>query len=164
MRLFVASRNSLPEATGVSAEHMSSATTTRRSSRSVKQVSYLAITVESSEDGDTYGEPISISDDSDADAAPAKRKRVAKSTKSSRNAGPKKNISSLDASGPFEASHATSRHDPQRLVPYLPALLDWFEEKREARGMPWRKVYDPNLTKQERGQRAYEVLVSEVSL
>jgi A/G-specific adenine glycosylase len=29
--------------------------------------------------------------------------------------------------------------------------------RREKRGMPWRKRYDPSLSMEEKGQRAYEV-------
>ncbi|CAE6470618.1 unnamed protein product [Rhizoctonia solani] len=142
----------------------------RRSSRAVKKVNYIAIDVDASENEDTYTEPITIPDSSenDLESAPVfKKKRVnSKSTKAAR--GPKKAPSAVsdapEVSGPIEAPHTTSRHDSTRLLPYIPALLDWFENQRDVRGMPWRKVYDPNLTKQERGQRAYEVLVSEIML
>jgi A/G-specific adenine glycosylase len=43
-------------------------------------------------------------------------------------------------------------------------LLEWFESVREKRGMPWRKRYDATLTIEEKGQRAYEIWVSEVML
>lgn len=142
-----------------------STTVVRRSSRAVKSVSYVAIAVESSGEEDTYAEPIIVSDGSEGEeeVVSKKRKRVsgAKSTKPTRP----RNVPSVSTSlisGPFEEPHATSRHDPERLIPYLPALLEWFEEKRDVRGMPWRKRYDPNLSKEERAQRAYEVLVSEV--
>ncbi|KAG8764165.1 hypothetical protein FRC11_003021 [Ceratobasidium sp. 423] len=142
----------------------------RRSSRAVKKVNYIAIDVDASENEDAYTEPIMVADSSEEDleSAPAsKKKRVnSRSTKTTR--GPKKTQSVIpdtpEVSGPVEESHTTSRHDPTRLLPYIPALLDWFEHQRDVRGMPWRKVYDPNLTKQERGQRAYEVLVSEIML
>ncbi|KAF8684106.1 DNA glycosylase [Rhizoctonia solani] len=143
----------------------------RRSSRAVKKVNYIAIDIDGSEHEDVYTEPITITDSSeeeDRELVPAsKRKRViSRSTKAAR--GPKKvksaSTDALEAPGPVEKSHATSRHDPTRLLPYVPALLDWFENQRDVRGMPWRKVYDPNLAKQERGQRAYEVLVSEIML
>ncbi|CAE6439001.1 hypothetical protein ACGC1H_006917 [Rhizoctonia solani] len=142
----------------------------RRSSRTVKKVNYITIDADASENEDTYTEPITIPDSSedDLESAPvSKKKRVnSKSTKATR--GPKKAQSAItdtpEVSGPVEAPHTTSRHDPTRLLPYIPALLDWFENQRDVRGMPWRKVYNPNLTKPERGQRAYEVLVSEIML
>ncbi|CAE6356840.1 unnamed protein product [Rhizoctonia solani] len=142
----------------------------RRSSRAAKKVNYVAIDVDDSENEDVYTEPITVSDSSEEDGEPApasKRKRVIpRSTKATR--GPKKAKSAIidtpEVSGPVEEPHVTSRHDPTRLLPYVPALLDWFENQRDVRGMPWRKVYDPNLTKKERGQRAYEVLVSEIML
>jgi hypothetical protein len=37
------------------------------------------------------------------------------------------------------------------------ALLDWFAGVYDARGMPWRKRFDPTWTAEQRGQRAYEV-------
>nr|XP_019046116.1 A/G-specific adenine glycosylase [Kwoniella bestiolae CBS 10118]OCF25046.1 A/G-specific adenine glycosylase [Kwoniella bestiolae CBS 10118] len=43
-------------------------------------------------------------------------------------------------------------------------LLDWFEACREKRGMPWRKRYDHKLSMEKKGQRAYEIWVSEVML
>lgn len=33
---------------------------------------------------------------------------------------------------------------------------------REKRGMPWRKKYDPSLSFEEKGQRAYEVSIYSV--
>lgn len=137
----------------------------RRSSRAVKSVSYVAIAVESSAEEDTYAEPIVVLDGSDGEEEVVSKKRKRASGARSTKATRPKNIPSApiaSGSGPFEEPHATSRHDPQRLIPYLPTLLEWFEEKRDVRGMPWRKRYDPGLSKEERAQRAYEVLVSEV--
>ena len=39
---------------------------------------------------------------------------------------------------------------------FTPALTV-ADEIREKRGMPWRKRYDPALSMEEKGQRAYEV-------
>lgn len=39
-----------------------------------------------------------------------------------------------------------------------------FAVTSELRAMPWRKPFDPSLTPTERGQRAYEIWVSEVML
>ncbi|KAG8747815.1 hypothetical protein FRC10_011260 [Ceratobasidium sp. 414] len=147
---------------------MAPSTTVRRSTRTVKQASYITVAEESSGEDNASHEPITISDSSEADtpsaAPPLKRKRVSKPPKSSKTKRLENHVASPDVSGPCETHHPTTRHDPQRLLPYLPALLDWFEEKREVRGMPWRKTYDPNLAKDQRGQRAYEVLVSEIML
>ncbi|GAA6007004.1 A/G-specific adenine glycosylase [Rhodotorula paludigena] len=45
------------------------------------------------------------------------------------------------------------------------ALLAWFDGVKEKRGMPWRKEVDPRtLSEEERGQRGYEVWVSEIML
>ncbi|KAF8750973.1 A G-specific adenine DNA glycosylase [Rhizoctonia solani] len=109
---------------------------------SVKKVNYIAIDIDGSEHEDVYTEPITITDSSeeeDRELAPAsKRKRViSRSTKAARR-GPKKvksaSTDALEAPGPVEKSHATSRHDPTRLLPYVPALLDWFENQRDVRG------------------------------
>ncbi|QRV94249.1 HhH-GPD superfamily base excision DNA repair protein [Ceratobasidium sp. AG-Ba] len=148
---------------------MSSSTTVRRSTRAVKQVTYAAPAENSSDSEDEpYDHPITISDSSDAEMSPvaprSKRQRVPKATKSTKPAKSSNTVVGLDVSSSYEPHHTSSRHDPHRLLPCLPALLKWFEEKRDVRGMPWRKTYDPALTKQQRGQRAYEVLVSEIML
>lgn len=145
-------------------------TTLRRSSRAIKQVNYIGIDLDSSGKEDAYTKPIIVSDDSSEDVRPSepalKRTRPSnsKATKSTRRTNKASNpaLKAPDISGPVERLHAVSRHDPNRLLPCIPALLTWFEKQRDVRGMPWRKMYDPNLTKKERGQRAYEVLVSEV--
>jgi hypothetical protein len=55
-------------------------------------------------------------------------------------------------------------HDPSRHVIGVAAaenvsqaLVDWYGGVHTNRGMPWRKVYNPNSTAEEKGQRAYEV-------
>jgi len=37
------------------------------------------------------------------------------------------------------------------------SLLEWYSGVHEARGMPWRKPFDPSLGADARAQRAYEV-------
>jgi hypothetical protein len=37
------------------------------------------------------------------------------------------------------------------------SLLEWYSGVHEARGMPWRKPFDPSLGVDARAQRAYEV-------
>jgi A/G-specific adenine glycosylase len=39
------------------------------------------------------------------------------------------------------------------------SLLAWYAGVHAARGMPWRKPFNPGWTAEERGQRAYEVCV-----
>jgi A/G-specific adenine glycosylase len=54
-------------------------------------------------------------------------------------------------------NHSKSDHvlrDPKSLQEQL---LGWYSDVSEARGMPWRKPFNPSLTPLERNQRAYEV-------
>jgi len=60
--------------------------------------------------------------------------------------------------------HSSGYHSTADVAGLQPELLNWFEEVREKRGMPWRKRYDPSLSMEEKGQRAYEIWVSEVML
>jgi len=60
--------------------------------------------------------------------------------------------------------HTTAYHSTADIARLIPDLLSWFEEVREKRGMPWRKRFDHNLSMEEKGQRAYEIWVSEVML
>ncbi|WWC94008.1 A/G-specific adenine glycosylase [Kwoniella sp. B9012] len=70
-----------------------------------------------------------------------------------------------DTAGPsVPRDHGTEYHAVDELVKFQKDLLDWFEGCRETRGMPWRKRYDPELSMEEKGQRAYEIWVSEVML
>ncbi|WVQ77201.1 A/G-specific adenine glycosylase [Cryptococcus sp. DSM 104548] len=60
--------------------------------------------------------------------------------------------------------HGMEYHDVHDVLGGQQDLLDWFEGVREKRGMPWRKRYDHGLSMEEKGQRAYEIWVSEVML
>ncbi|WVQ99230.1 A/G-specific adenine glycosylase [Kwoniella sp. CBS 9459] len=69
------------------------------------------------------------------------------------------------AAGPsVQRRHAMEYHSVDRIGAIQEDLLSWFEQVREKRGMPWRKRYDPSLSIEEKGQRAYEIWVSEVML
>ncbi|WVF71648.1 A/G-specific adenine glycosylase [Kwoniella sp. CBS 6097] len=63
-----------------------------------------------------------------------------------------------------QRAHGVGYHSVDRVAAVQEDLLSWFEEVREKRGMPWRKRYDPSLSIEEKGQRAYEIWVSEVML
>jgi len=65
---------------------------------------------------------------------------------------------------PVENPHSSSRHYVERILACRPQLLDWYDEVKNLRGMPWRKAYDPDLSAVARNQRAYEVLTSEIML
>ena len=51
-----------------------------------------------------------------------------------------------------KSSHIIGSPGPIRL-----ALLEWYKDVHDIRGMPWRKPYDPSQGPDERAQRAYEV-------
>ena len=53
--------------------------------------------------------------------------------------------------------HAASMHVVTDPEPVREALLEWYGKVHESRGMPWRKPYNPDLSAEERAQRAYEV-------
>ncbi|KAF8448666.1 DNA glycosylase [Boletus edulis BED1] len=63
-----------------------------------------------------------------------------------------------------KATHPTSWHVVTGVEPIREALLHWYGQIREVRGMPWRKPFDGSLDAEGRAQRAYEVWVSEVML
>ena len=43
------------------------------------------------------------------------------------------------------------------------ALAVWFPRVHDTRAMPWRKRFDPTLSAEARGQRAYEVCTTSTS-
>lgn len=57
------------------------------------------------------------------------------------------------------AQHPKSLHDLHHVREVREALLRWFAGVHGAREMPWRKQFNPNLSPEERNQRAYEVCV-----
>lgn len=60
--------------------------------------------------------------------------------------------------------HGKSLHNITEPETICNDLLSWYSAVHTTRGMPWRKPYDPNLAKEARAQRAYEVWVSEIML
>ncbi|KAL7410557.1 DNA glycosylase [Mrakia frigida] len=72
---------------------------------------------------------------------------------------------SSSASSLLAHSHSTSYHSTTHVSSTTrQALLDWFDQRRDERGMPWRKRFDKDRTKEERGQRSYEIMIAEVML
>ena len=61
--------------------------------------------------------------------------------------------------GTSSVRHPASLHRLPNSMPLRSALLSWYSEVHEKRGMPWRKNYDPSLDATERSQRAYEVCI-----
>jgi A/G-specific adenine glycosylase len=55
--------------------------------------------------------------------------------------------------------HPAKNHVIVDPLPIREKLLTWYASVHEARGMPWRKPYDPTLNRDQRAQRAYEVSV-----
>lgn len=53
--------------------------------------------------------------------------------------------------------HSQSVHTLTNPEPLKHALLEWYKGVHAARGMPWRKPFDPNWDAEQRAQRAYEV-------
>jgi A/G-specific adenine glycosylase len=94
---------------------------------------------------------------------PVKRARLSGPTKSKSKASVAKNEIDIEDIHVLRP-HASSYHSTSDISRLQPDLLDWFEQVREKRGMPWRKRYDPTMTMEEKGQRAYEIWVSEVML
>ncbi|SJL15645.1 uncharacterized protein ARMOST_19149 [Armillaria ostoyae] len=94
-------------------------------------------------------------DESDSDYGPSMKKRKA--------AVPRKQLA-MPSSAEYSNDHSKSQHVISNADEICDALLRWYSGVHATRGMPWRKVYDPNLGPEERAQRAYEVLVSEFML
>jgi len=59
--------------------------------------------------------------------------------------------------------HPATRHTltKKRAKAINNALAVWFPNVHDTRGMPWRKPFDPTLSSEARGQRAYEVCTSD---
>lgn len=57
------------------------------------------------------------------------------------------------------APHPASVHILGDLKPLRTALLNWYADVHEKRGMPWRKRFDTSLDAKGQSQRAYEVRV-----
>lgn len=68
-------------------------------------------------------------------------------------------VNSISESGHSVSMHVISAVEPMRI-----ALLEWYDKVHDARKMPWRKKFDPSLDVEGRGQRAYEVWISEIML
>ncbi|KAI0065237.1 DNA glycosylase [Artomyces pyxidatus] len=64
----------------------------------------------------------------------------------------------------YPNSHARSRHVISAAAQQRDALLAWYSNVHDSRGMPWRKPYDRSFDADARAQRAYEVWVSEIML
>ncbi|KAK0500756.1 DNA glycosylase [Armillaria luteobubalina] len=99
-------------------------------------------------------------DESDSDY------RSSVSVKKRNKAAPRKQLATVakPTSAEYSNDHSKSQHVISNADGICDALLRWYSGAHATRGMPWRKEYDPNLSREERAQRAYEVLVSELML
>lgn len=68
-------------------------------------------------------------------------------------------------SGEFGSAtpHKKSLHVLESGEEICDALLGWYAGVHTLRAMPWRKPYNPDLNKEERAQRAYEVCVCDIT-
>jgi A/G-specific adenine glycosylase len=99
-------------------------------------------------------------DDSDyaEDCRPRKRTKASAATaKGKRRAEPEESDSLERGDTDAQVQHPKSLHDLRHVRDIREALLRWFAGVHDAREMPWRKRFNPNLSIEERNQRAYEV-------
>ncbi|KAK0199093.1 DNA glycosylase [Armillaria mellea] len=94
-------------------------------------------------------------DESDSDYGSSMKKHKA--------VAPRKQLAT-PSNAEYSNDHSKSQHIISNVDEICDALLRWYSGTHATRGMPWRKEYDPNLGREERAQRAYEVLVSEFML
>lgn len=100
-----------------------------------------------------------------ATSRPSKRRKV--SAKKDEDYGMDLEDCMYDDATPSEGlsmPHSRDLHVSKRVALCLEGLLEWYDKVKDARGMPWRKVFDPTLDDDAKAQRAYEVLVSEIML
>ncbi|KAF8345363.1 hypothetical protein F5887DRAFT_1158884 [Amanita rubescens] len=103
-------------------------------------------------------------DDSDYAEDCRPRKRTKATAKGKRRAEPEESDSLEQENTDAQVQHPKSLHNLRHVRDIREALLRWFAGVHDAREMPWRKRFNPNLSIEERNQRAYEVWVSEVML
>ncbi|KAH7883172.1 DNA glycosylase [Phlebopus sp. FC_14] len=97
--------------------------------------------------------------------------RSTRARKKSKNARRTRKITSqttFDTHNPVtgiaDQSHSAALHVVGEVNEIRNALLEWYDQIHELRGMPWRKPFDSSLGKEGRAQRAYEVWISEIML
>jgi A/G-specific adenine glycosylase len=95
--------------------------------------------------------------DSDASYSAKTRKKpariqVAKPTKRRRGTPAEERSVTTTANPHSRGTHVMQSSDKVRT-----ALLGWYQLVHETRGMPWRKAFNPQHSRAERAQRAYEV-------
>ncbi|KAJ9120701.1 hypothetical protein QFC22_002632 [Naganishia vaughanmartiniae] len=144
----------------------------RTSSRKRKAPATLIISDdEGDSDYEEVGKAEELDDPYDGEIViPAKRKTVGASRATSVMkvkkplSGAGNDIFDIEEAASNWRPHAKLYHDSKRIINLKDDLLQWFDLVREKRAMPWRKVYDDGLSMEAKGQRAYEIWVSEVML
>lgn len=96
--------------------------------------------------------------------SPKRKTKRAKASQKSESDEPVSSSQPTVGCGGYVLSHPASIHIIQSPEAIRIALLQWYAGVQTSRGMPWRKPYDPLQGPEERGQRAYEVWVSEIML
>ena len=105
--------------------------------------------------------------ESDASLTPPRKKRKLTTTAPGRVKGKDINsvlMASASSKKKQPAPHPSSLHSVLPVALLRDDLLTWYDRVKGVRGMPWRKDYDPSLSAEDKTQRAYEVLVSEIML
>jgi A/G-specific adenine glycosylase len=101
------------------------------------------------------------SEDSASDFEPTPKRATVSRHKRRSRAAHKSSTGGRDAKASAVETYATPHSSSRHLIssPHLmrPSLLEWYSGVHEARGMPWRKPFDPSLDVDARAQRAYEV-------
>jgi A/G-specific adenine glycosylase len=114
------------------------------------------------DDGDFSAEDAGSGSDSYAPDTrkPKKQRKTASGDKSALRRGATSSTSA-DSAPSTAVKHDVSRHslNEEEAEGAATDLLNWFAGVHEARGMPWRKPFNPKWTVEERGQRAYEASV-----
>jgi A/G-specific adenine glycosylase len=85
------------------------------------------------------------------------RKPVASRRKRPSAAVTRESSEGATTSETYATPHSPSLHLISSPDLMRPSLLDWYSGVHDARGMPWRKPFDPTLDSDARAQRAYEV-------
>ncbi|KAL1704787.1 DNA glycosylase [Schizophyllum commune] len=101
---------------------------------------------------------------SDYVSKPVLNKRKAKAAPKTRTKKVKVDSEDKSETRTLSVQHSVSMHKIDDPAPMRAALLAWYDGVSTSRGMPWRKPFRPESTRDERAQRAYEVWVSEIML
>lgn len=113
------------------------------------------------------GSDFSTGSTSDSDFSVVVTAAALKASSSKRTLNPKKKaktstwllVDGVEVNETRSHPHGKSRHTITDAAAMHEPLLQWFSGVKDARRMPWRKVYDASLDRDQRAQRAYEVRI-----